>query len=62
MSAATSYVIRRTSSAVLIRSTNGEIVPDEVREVVEDEELRQLVRIARYGPGMSRRQLGDDAL
>ena len=39
-----------------------EIVPDEVRKVLEDEELRQFVRIARHGSGMPRCQLGDHAL
>jgi hypothetical protein len=41
---------------------DGEIVPDEVGEVVEDEELRKLIRIARDFARMSGGKLGDDAL
>src|SRR5215211_7352508 len=36
----------------LDQSDNVEIVPDEMREVVEDEGLRQLIRIARHDAGM----------
>ena len=47
---------------VLDQSNDREIVPDEVGEVIEDEEPSEVVWIARHYPGMPRGQLGDDAL
>jgi hypothetical protein len=41
---------------------NREIVPNEVAEVVEDKEPRELVRIARHFARMSGSEFGDDAL